>query len=110
MNGDRPDPDGWLSFVDGQTYRRRVNASGTVKVGKKDYYIGRQLKGQLLLLQPTAESRTLTVLLDGQALKWVTPAQLAQEDLLEADRPIVAALIELAAKGRSPSAPRQRIS
>lgn len=30
--------------------------------------------------------------LDGQALKWVAPAQLACEDLLEADRPFVAAL------------------
>ena len=31
--------------------------------------------------------------LDGQQLKWVEPAQLAQEDILEADQPIVAALI-----------------
>ena len=30
--------------------------------------------------------------LDGQALKWVAPAQLAREDILEADRPFVAAL------------------
>ena len=30
--------------------------------------------------------------LDGQALKWVEPAQLAAEDILEADQPIVAAL------------------
>lgn len=31
--------------------------------------------------------------LDGQALKWVAPADLPNEDLLEADRPIVAALM-----------------
>ena len=30
--------------------------------------------------------------LDGQALKWVAPAQLVGEDILEADRPFVAAL------------------
>jgi 8-oxo-dGTP diphosphatase len=30
--------------------------------------------------------------LDGQALKWVEPAQLHDEDILEADQPIVAAL------------------
>ena len=30
--------------------------------------------------------------LDGQALKWVAPALLAAEDILEADQPIVAAL------------------
>src|SRR5262249_30257332 len=30
--------------------------------------------------------------LDGQALKWVRPAELSREDLLEADRPFVEAL------------------
>jgi hypothetical protein len=68
---DQIDPDAWLSFVDDQVYRRRVNASGTVQLGKKDYYIGRPFKGQLVLLQPAAANRTLTVLLDGQPLKTV---------------------------------------
>jgi len=31
--------------------------------------------------------------LDGQALKWVDPRDLEREDLLEADRPILAALV-----------------
>ncbi len=31
--------------------------------------------------------------LDGQALKWVEPARLPDEDILEADQPIVAALV-----------------
>ena len=35
--------------------------------------------------------------LDGQRLKWVAPARLAHEDILEADRPFVAALQSLAA-------------
>ena len=30
--------------------------------------------------------------LDGQALKWVAPGRLHDEDILEADQPIVAAL------------------
>jgi 8-oxo-dGTP diphosphatase len=47
--------------------------------------------------------------LDGQALKWVKPAELANEDLLEADRPIVAALTGLAATS-SPSGSRRKIS
>ena len=34
--------------------------------------------------------------LDGQALRWVEPARLDQEDILEADRPIVAALVRRA--------------
>ncbi len=32
--------------------------------------------------------------LDGQALKWVSPAELEGEDLLDADRPIVKRLME----------------
>ncbi|MDE2051601.1 MAG: 8-oxo-dGTP diphosphatase MutT [Gammaproteobacteria bacterium] len=32
--------------------------------------------------------------LDGQSLKWVERAQLAGEDILEADRPFVAALVQ----------------
>jgi hypothetical protein len=31
--------------------------------------------------------------LDGQRLKWVQPARLGDEDILEADRPFVEALI-----------------
>ena len=34
--------------------------------------------------------------LDGQALKWVEPSRLDEEDILEADRPIVTALMERA--------------
>ena len=34
--------------------------------------------------------------LDAQALKWVLPAQLPGEDILEADRPFIAALLERA--------------
>ena len=34
--------------------------------------------------------------LDAQALKWVAPAQLPGEDILEADRPFIAALLERA--------------
>ena len=36
--------------------------------------------------------RGVPAALDGQALKWVAPAQLACEDILEADRPFIAAL------------------
>ena len=35
--------------------------------------------------------------LDAQSLKWVTPAQLSAEDILEADQPFVAELIDLPA-------------
>ena len=39
----------------------------------------------------TGEPRSL----DAQALKWVTPAQLPGEDILEADQPFIAALVDL---------------
>lgn len=48
--------------------------------------------------------------LDGQALKWVRPADLAQEDLLEADRPIVAALMPPAVTAAAPAGARRRTS
>jgi 8-oxo-dGTP diphosphatase len=38
--------------------------------------------------------------LDGQELRWVAPARLGEEDLLEADQPFVAALVRLAGEGR----------
>ncbi len=37
--------------------------------------------------------------LDGQQLKWVAPAELPHEDLLEADRPFIAALAQLPPPG-----------
>ncbi len=37
--------------------------------------------------------------LDGQRLKWVAPARLAREDMLEADRPFIEALGSLPAPG-----------
>lgn len=36
--------------------------------------------------------------LDGQQLKWVAPARLFDEDILEADRPFIEALVELGKK------------
>ena len=37
--------------------------------------------------------------LDGQQLKWVAPAELPHEDILEADRPFIAALAQLPPPG-----------
>jgi 8-oxo-dGTP diphosphatase len=43
--------------------------------------------------------------LDGQALKWVHPGRLHEEDLLEADAPMVAALLERPAPGEKGTLP-----
>jgi 8-oxo-dGTP diphosphatase len=37
--------------------------------------------------------------LDGQALRWVLPERLPDEDILEADQPIVEALVARSARG-----------
>lgn len=42
--------------------------------------------------------------LDGQAFKWVAPARLHEEDILEADRPMIEALVRLSAPAGHPSA------
>jgi len=42
--------------------------------------------------------------LDGQAFKWVAPARLHEEDILEADRPMIEALVRIPAPMGRPSA------
>jgi 8-oxo-dGTP diphosphatase len=40
--------------------------------------------------------------LDGQAFKWVAPARLHEEDILEADRPMIEALVRISATAGHP--------
>jgi 8-oxo-dGTP diphosphatase len=40
--------------------------------------------------------------LDGQAIKWVAPGRLGEEDILEADRPMIEALLRFREKGTLP--------
>ena len=42
--------------------------------------------------------------LDGQAFKWVAPDRLHEEDILEADRPMIEALVRISATAGRPSA------
>lgn len=65
------DPDHWLQKIDGQFYKRRIQANGSVQVGKQFYYIRQKLKGQLVLLKTDALARQFQVLLDGQPIKQV---------------------------------------
>ena len=45
--------------------------------------------------------------LDGQALKWVAPARLREEDILEADLPFILALQNLCTMNGSSSGPNE---
>ena len=61
------DPDAWLKEVDGQLFKRKVKADGTVQIGKQRYYISRTLKRQQVYLKVDAANQQLLVLLEGQA-------------------------------------------
>jgi len=61
------DPDHWLTKIDGQLYRRRVNASGVISLNNQRYYIQRQLKGRTVLLQINAQQQAFQVILPDQA-------------------------------------------
>ncbi len=63
------DPDRWLNWVDGKLFNRRVNAAGTVQLGKQRYYIQRQLHKHYVNLKIDAPNRQIEVLLDGQLIK-----------------------------------------
>jgi transposase InsO family protein len=63
------DPDHWLKSVDQQLYKRRVNADGTVQLGKQRYYIQRKLHKQAVSLKIDAANRQIQVLLEDELIK-----------------------------------------
>jgi len=65
------DPDHWLEKIHGQFYKRRIQANGSVQIGKHHYYIRQALKGRQVLLQVDAVDRQFKVLLDGKPIKHV---------------------------------------
>jgi hypothetical protein len=64
-------PDHWLEKIHGKFYKRRIQANGSVQIGKRYYYIRRQLKGQQVLLKVDAPARQFQVLLDSKNIKQV---------------------------------------
>ena len=65
------DPDHWLQKIQGKFYKRRIQANGSVQIGRQYYYIRKSLRGQQVLLQMDATVRQFKVLLDGQDIKRV---------------------------------------
>ena len=63
------DPDRWLKDIDGHLFKRRVNRSGTVKVDKHHYFIGRAHHGCYVVLRVQAAQQQLVVELKGETLK-----------------------------------------
>lgn len=73
------DPDRWLAAIDGQIFKRRVMATGTVKLDKHHYYIRRDLKGRTVLLQIDAPNHQLQVLLGDEVIKTIPLKGLHQQ-------------------------------
>jgi len=79
------DPDHWLKAIDGQLFKRRVDAAGTVRLDKQRYYIQRALKGRYVLLQIDAPTGQVQVLLHDQIIKTMPLKDLQQQLLPFAD-------------------------
>jgi hypothetical protein len=63
------DPDRWLETIDGQLFKRRVAATGTVQVDKHSYYIGRAHQGRWVVVQLDAANKQFVIELNSQPLK-----------------------------------------
>jgi hypothetical protein len=63
------DPTRWLDSLHGQTFKRRVDAAGTIRLDKHRYYIGQDRHKQTVLLQMDAPQRQVNVLVEGEVIK-----------------------------------------
>lgn len=63
------DPDAWLKHYHQRTFRRQINANGSVRVGSQTYYIKRSLAGKRCLIRLDAQTRRLQGLVEGQTVK-----------------------------------------
>jgi hypothetical protein len=75
------DPLAWLHHEPQQVFRRRVDASGRIKVDLKRYYVGKAWHGQLITVHLNAEEAHLVLLAQGQILK-VLPVSTTSKGLL----------------------------
>ena len=78
------DPLAWLRHEPQQVFRRRVDASGRIKLDLKRYYVGKQWRGQHITVHLNAEEAQLVLLADGEILK-VLPVSTKSKGLLPFD-------------------------
>jgi hypothetical protein len=55
------DPDSWLRAVANEHFTRKVKSDGAIGVDKRDYYVGRELAGQYVVIKVDAEQRELAI-------------------------------------------------
>jgi transposase InsO family protein len=75
------DPLAWLRHEPQQVFRCRVDASGSIKLDLKRYYVGKAWRGHLITMHLNAEEAQLVLLADGQLLKVLPVAASSQAPL-----------------------------
>jgi transposase InsO family protein len=56
------DPDKWIDAISGRYYRRRIQANGSIQVGRQRYYVASKEKGKSVVVTVDAHSRLLLVI------------------------------------------------
>jgi hypothetical protein len=75
------DPARWLEALHEQTFKRRVDAAGTIRLDKDRYYIGRERHKQTVLLKIEAPQRQINVLVEGEVIKTMPLKGLTQQPM-----------------------------
>jgi hypothetical protein len=70
-----------LSSLEGQTFKRRVNASGSIKLDKHHYYVQNKLKGCYVALRIDPAERSLIVEYQQEIIKTIPLKGLAGHTL-----------------------------
>lgn len=63
------DPDRWLRYYHHRLFRRRVDSAGRVQLGKRRYYIQRNLAKRYVVCKLDAHRREFDVMLDDKIIK-----------------------------------------
>ena len=65
------DPDRWLKSCEGKRYVRKVDSSGTIKIDKQHYYIGKEWVGKYVQAEVVASSGELVIWNEKEVIKRV---------------------------------------
>lgn len=63
------DPDSWLEHIHRHTYKRKINANGSVRLGEHSYYVKQALAGQNIAVAVNAATRKLRFVYQDKVIK-----------------------------------------